>query len=191
MTSGGRKRSTLPYVPAGQHQQALLVAGLGERGGRLRVRLLGARSLTSSIAIIAPRPRTSPMMSYFSAIAVSRGLHDLLDALGPGVEVQLPHRLDGAERRGAGHRVAAVGAAEAAGVRGVHDLGAAGDGGQRQTARDALGGGDQVRDDALVLAGEPLAGAAEAGLDLVRDEDDAVVLRELRDGAAGSPWPAR
>ena len=72
-------------------------------------------------------------------------------------------------------------------MRRVHDLGAARDGGERQTARDALGGGDQVRDDALVLAGEPLAGAAEAGLDLVGDEDDAVVSAHHAASAAGSP----
>ena len=37
------------------------------------------------------------------------------------------------------------------------------------------GRGDQVRDDTLGLAGEPVAGAAEPGLDLVGDEDDAVL----------------
>ena len=40
---------------------------------------------------------------------------------------------------------------------------------------------DQVGDDALVLAGEPGAGAAHAGLDLVGDEDDAVARRPLRE----------
>ena len=58
-------------------------------------------------------------------------------------------------------------------------LGPAGDGGQREPAGDALGRGDQVGDDALVLAGEPGAGAAEAGLDLVGDEQDAVLAAEL------------
>ena len=66
------------------------------------------------------------------------------------------------------------GAAEAAGVRGVHDLGAAGHGRQGKAARDALGGRDQIGNDAEVLAREHLAGAGEAGLDLVGDEDDVV-----------------
>ena len=91
------------------------------------------------------------------------------------------HRLDRAERGGTGDRVAAVGATEATGVDGVHDVGAAGHGGQRQAAGDALGRGDEVGDDALVLAGEPVAGAAEAGLDLVGDEEDAVLGAPVRD----------
>ena len=59
--------------------------------------------------------------------------------------------------------------------------------GQRQAAGDALGRGDQVRHDALVLAGEPVAGAAEAGLDLVGDEDDAVARRTTRPPRARKP----
>ncbi len=72
---------------------------------------------------------------------------------GPGRAA--PHRADRGERRGAGDRVAPVGAAEAARVHGVHDLGAARDAGERHPAGDALGGGDQIGHDALVLAGEP------------------------------------
>ena len=81
---------------------------------------------------------------------------------------------------------------------GVHDLGAAGDGGERQAAGDALGGDDEVGHDALVLAGEHGAGAGEPGLHLVGDEDDAVRARttpaaRARKPSAGtmkppSPW---
>ncbi|GFJ91492.1 hypothetical protein Prum_051340 [Phytohabitans rumicis] len=56
---------------------------------------------------------------------------------------------------------------------GVHEFGSAGDGGERQAAGDALGGGDQVGDDRLRLACEPCSGAAEAGLDFVGDEHGA------------------
>ena len=89
---------------------------------------------------------------------------------------QIPglHRLDRAERRRARHRVAAVRAAEPAHVHGVHQLGPPGDTGQRQPVRDPLGRRDQIRDEALVLAREPVAGPAETGLDLVRDQDDLV-----------------
>src|SRR5436189_54138 len=73
------------------------------------------------------------------------------------------------------HGVAAVGAAEAACLDRVHNLGAAGDPGQRQSAGDALGRRDQIGDDPFVVTGKPVAGAAETGLDLVGDEDDAVV----------------
>ena len=107
-------------------------------------------------------------------------------APGRGRQVLVRHGLDRAERGRAGHRIAAVGAAQAAGVHGVHQLGPAGDRRQRQPARDPLGRGDQVGDDALVVAGEPVAGAAEPGLDLVGDEDDAVraaVLGQARQEA--------
>src|SRR6185437_14245534 len=46
-------------------------------------------------------------------------------------------------------------------------------------AGDTLGGRDQVGHDAFVLAREPVAGAAEAGLDLVGDEDDSVLTAEI------------
>jgi len=84
------------------------------------------------------------------------GQHDVADRARLRGEVQLAHRLDGAEGGGAGDRVAAEGSAEPAGVDGVHVLGAPGDGAQRKPAGDALGGGDEVRDDVLVLAGEPV-----------------------------------
>ena len=63
---------------------------------------------------------------------------------------------------------------------------------------DALGRRDQVGDDAEVLAGEHRAGAGEAGLDLVGDEDDVVraaPVDQRRQEAVGagtmkppSPW---
>ena len=80
---------------------------------------------------------------------------------------------------------------------GVHDVGATGDRGERHTAGDALGRRHEVGDDALVVAGEPVAAAAEAGLHLVGDEEDVVVpapLRQGREEARGgtmkppSPW---
>src|SRR4029077_20539417 len=43
-------------------------------------------------------------------------------------------------------------------------------GAKRQTARDRLGDGDYVRLDAVVLIGEPFAGAAEPTLNLVDQE---------------------
>ena len=66
--------------------------------------------------------------------------------------------------------------AEAAGAGGVHDLGAAGDGGEREPSAERLGGEDEVGLDVELLGGEEGSGAAEAGLDFVGDEDDAVLL---------------
>ena len=106
----------------------------GPPGGRRRrpcaVRAGFGRVLpgsTSSRASIAPRPRTSPTASYLSASAVSRGsMIDSMRCAAAG-EVLGLHGLDRGQRGGAGDRVAAVGAAEPAGVHGVHHLGAAGD----------------------------------------------------------------
>jgi len=59
-------------------------------------------------------------------------------------------------------------------VGGVHDLRASGDRRNRQPARDALGGENDVRDHTEVLAREVPARTGHAALDLVGDEDDAV-----------------
>ena len=61
----------------------------------------------------------------------------------------------------------------------VHELLATGDRCQRHAGGDPLGRGDQVGHHALVVAGEPRAGAAEARLDLIGDEHDAVGGRPL------------
>ena len=85
---------------------------------------------------------------------------------GEGVE-----RHDGGR---AGHRVAAIGAAQPAGVGGVHDLGATGDRRQRQPAGDGFATDDDVGRHAVVLDREQPPGAAHAGLHLVGDVEHAV-----------------
>ncbi len=79
-------------------------------------------------------------------------------------------------RRGDGDGVTGVGAPEAAGGRGVHDVGPAADGGERKAAGEALGHDDQVGVHPRLLVREHRAGAAEAGLHLVDDEHDAVLV---------------
>ena len=67
------------------------------------------------------------------------------------------------------------------------DLGADDDPAERHVAGvHALGERDQVGRHAPVVDGEPLAGAAEAGHDLVGDEHDAVAVAELADARRGS-----
>ena len=56
---------------------------------------------------------------------------------------------------------------------------------------DPLRDGDDVGHDVPVLAGEPLAGAAEAGHHLVEDQQDAVAVAELAHALAGSRRAAR
>ena len=55
------------------------------------------------------------------------------------------------------------------------------EGAQRPAVGDALGHGHDVGLDAEVLDGEQLAGAPEAALHLVGDEQDALVVEDLLD----------
>src|SRR5262249_2952652 len=101
--------------------------------------------------------------------------HDVADVAGRAHQVELTHRLDTGQRGGAGDRVAAVCAAQPTGVDRVHDLRTPGDAGQRKAAGDRLRGGDEIGYDRLVIRGEPISGPAEASLDLVGDEQRAVM----------------
>lgn len=77
-------------------------------------------------------------------------------------------------RCGARDGVAAEGTAEATGLRLVHDLGAASDARERQTARDPLRGQHDVGLHPELFDREHGAGARDARLHFVRDEDDTV-----------------
>ena len=55
---------------------------------------------------------------------------------------------------------------------------------RRDPAGQRLGAGQDVRGDAVVLVGEPLAGPAQAGLHLVEDQQHAALVAELRGGPA-------
>lgn len=75
-------------------------------------------------------------------------------------------------------------AAEGAGVGArnpVHDLGAGHADAEGHAGGDAFGDADDVGLDAGVLDGPPLAGAADAGLDLVGDEEDSVLVADAAD----------
>jgi hypothetical protein len=64
-------------------------------------------------------------------------------------------------------------------ARSVHDLRAAEDAREREAGGDRLRDAHQVGLDVVVLDAPELPRAAVAGLDLVDDEDDAVVVAEL------------
>src|SRR5713226_4395625 len=103
----------------------------------------------------------------------------LADGGGTGEEAVFLDGLDGGQGGGARKRVAAVGSAESAHAGGVHDFGAAGDGGDGHAAAERFRHSDQIRLDAEMFGGEPFAGAGEAGLDFVGDEEDAVLAADV------------
>ena len=95
-----------------------------------------------------------------------------------------------ADRRG--ERVAAEGAAVVAGMEDRHDLLAGEEGADRQqAAAERLAEHQAVGADAFVVAGEQRAGAAEAGLHLVADQQDAAPGADLARLAPGSRPAAR
>ena len=91
------------------------------------------------------------------------------------------HHVDVGDGGGAGDRVAAEGGEVLAGAQAVGDLRAGDGGAEREAVGDPLGQHHDVRLDAEVLDGEHLAGAAEAGLHLVGDEEDAVAVEDFLD----------
>src|SRR5258708_6025135 len=103
----------------------------------------------------------------------------LADGGGAGEEAVFLDGFDGGKRGGAGSGVAAEGSAESADAGGIHDFGAAGYGGDGHATAEGFGHGDQIRLDAEVLGGEPFAGAGEAGLHFVGDEEDAVLAADI------------
>ena len=112
-----------------------------------------------------------------SAFRLGRQL--LAQAFGAGAQFFVGDHVEHRQRRGDRQRVGRIGAAQAAGRGRVHDLGAAAHRRQRHAAGQALGQRHQVGHDAVVLHREHLAGAGEAGLDLVGDQHDAVLVADL------------
>src|SRR5258708_7489359 len=97
---------------------------------------------------------------------------------------------DGGQGGSAGSGVTADGSAESADAGGVHDFGAAGDGGDGHASAKGFRHGDEIGLDAEMFGGEPFAGAGEAGLHFVGDEENAVlaadVLQQLEVVARGN-----
>src|SRR6266478_10035060 len=103
----------------------------------------------------------------------------LADSGGTGEQAVFLDGFDGGKRGGAGSGMAAEGSAESAHAGGVHDFGAAGDGGDRHATAEGFGHGDEIRLDAEMFGGKPFAGAGEAGLHFVGDEENAVLAADI------------
>ena len=92
---------------------------------------------------MAPSPRTSPMAGPRRRL-VEPGAEVVAERPRVLLERRVEQLVERRERGGARQRVAAERAAEAAGVRRVHDVGAAGDAGDGQAAAQRLAPHDQV-----------------------------------------------
>src|ERR1019366_10364020 len=79
----------------------------------------------------------------------------------------------------AGERVPGESATKTSWSRCVHDFGASGDSSERQSSAHGFGRDDKIRLDAVTLAGEESTRASEAGLNFVRNEQDAMLLAKL------------
>src|SRR6185295_19588999 len=84
------------------------------------------------------------------------------------------------------HRAAAVGAAHAAELRGIEDLRATGDRGDRHAGAERLRGGDEIGNDVVVFDREETTGSPHAALDFVGNHHDAVLRAPLADAAEES-----
>ncbi|OPZ09893.1 MAG: hypothetical protein BWZ08_00086 [candidate division BRC1 bacterium ADurb.BinA292] len=91
-------------------------------------------------------------------------------------------RLQIGQRGGGAHGVRRVRAGHLAGTIQAHQLLGAEHGGQRHAAGDPLAAGDQIGDDAQMLEAEQPAGAAEPGLNLIQDQDGAVLVAPAAEG---------
>lgn len=103
-------------------------------------------------------------------------------SLGIGNHILFLDELEGADGHGATKRVATIGGAVSAGLNNKHDFLAAHDSTDGvHAARDGLAQSYHVRFDASPLGAEHATSSANAGLDLVTDEQDVVLLAEIVD----------
>ena len=105
-------------------------------------------------------------------------LHLLADDLRPMDEVFLLDHVQHGQRRGRPDRGSAVGTSDTADVDGVHDRRLADDRREGVAASQALGHRDEVGLDPGPLVGEEGARATYAGLHLINDEDDPVLIAD-------------
>ena len=135
----------------------------------------------------SPLPRMSPMTPYFRASPSNRCAEPLALPAGVAAEVALEDLAQHGDARGAGDRVALEGVPlDEAGVlgdrspEGVGDRPAADHRRERRVAAaQPLGDAEHVGRHAERLGGEHLAGAADAGDDLVEDQQDVVPVADL------------
>ena len=191
-TRGGPSMTRSPSVPSAQpvdgyssrpRSRAAATARSVTRRRRGNGALV-ARSATSSTATIRPRPRMSPAAGWSPRRSSQAGSEALALGLGRLDQVAFAQDAEDGPAGGGPDHVVGVGEAvgEAAGADGVVDRAARHGQPQRPVAGGGPLGQDQdVGPDRPVVAGEPAAGAAEPGHDLVGDEQHPVAAADLGD----------
>ena len=89
---------------------------------------------------------------------------------------------------GTGERIARVGSTESTRMWRVHDVGAAGHGGEWQSSGEALGDTGQVWCHTAVFDGPHFTGASIPRLNLVIDEQNAVLVADVAQAAHERGW---
>src|SRR6202167_2969782 len=88
---------------------------------------------------------------------------------------------DNRKRGGTRERVAAIGTAQTADARSVHDFRASGDGSERQSVRNRFRADKDVRSNSISLTRKHGAGAAETCLHFIGDEQNLVAATDVLD----------
>ena len=166
--SGGASRSAVGVMRVDHESVGQQPAGDG----------LGVVARAARRRAAGPRPRIVGHARRGRAAPIAGGRRRLRASAGASRRSHLGEHGPG---RGGRQRLAAVGGGVVAGLerRGDVDLGGARPDGHAVAER--LGHGDDVGLHAEVLEAEPLAGAAEAGLDLVDHEQDAPLVAQALD----------
>ncbi len=188
--NGTSKTNHVGIEAARQQHQAVGRRALDQRLGEIRI-----GRMRVAIAHQLHRDHRAQATHFTDAgelaLELAQALHeDVADLIGTRRQLLLLHHFDHGERSGTADRRTCIRATETAGDRRIHDLLLADDGRQRESAREALRHGHQIRLDAVVLDSKHLAGASKAGLDLVDDEHDAVLVTSARSAFMNSTGAA-
>ena len=109
------------------------------------------------------------------------GSEVVADLLGVGGSVDSLHLAQDGQRSSAGHGVASIGGAVGAGAESGGNLVGAGDAADGHAAAHSLSHGHAVRLHAIALIAHEAAATAPTSLDLVQQEQDALLVAELTD----------
>ncbi len=142
---------------------------------------LPPRVFTTSKPTIAPTPRrfaigVPELAAISGSIAARMRLPMSCRAL---EQVVFPNHIEHGQRCRTGERMSRHDAAQTTRLHRVHDRGATDHPRERESAGERLGHRHQIRLDAAVLDGEHSSGATEAALDLIGDQEDAVLITTL------------